>query len=232
MAHSYTISLALFIPQRHPAKKEDLHKAIPKVFPIIMATTLPSPPDQQELITAVDLPENVLPFSVAHVKKAFSDAQNGNVDSPDLLFFSNFNLSELKAVERLRLPVRIHAEPGLLILKMITKMHEAMHGSIMAYVVAGLNTMGLVAAVDYEVFGTARYAHRLNPQSLKEADSALGPAVVDGWPGTVIEAGWSEGLGNLRRDAHWWLSAQLPPNNPRLVVLISFIKKLTLNNRS
>ena len=81
-----------------------------------MAMTLPSP-DQQELIPAVNLPEKVLPFSIAHVKKAFSDAQNGNVDSPDLLFFSNFNVSSLKAVERLRLPVRIHAEPGLLILK-------------------------------------------------------------------------------------------------------------------
>jgi hypothetical protein len=38
----------------------------------------------------------------------------------------------------------------------------------------------------------------------------------------VIEAGWSESLGRLRIDAEWWLSAQIPPNNTTLVVLISF----------
>ena len=62
----------------------------------------------------------------------------------------------------------------------------------------------------------------MNQNSQKEADSALGPATHQPWPALVIEAGWSEGVAHLRRDVHWWLSAQLPPNNPRLIILISF----------
>ena len=57
--------------------------------------TLSPSPDQQELIPAVDLPENVLPFSVASVKRAVSDALAGDIDSPDWLFFSDFDVSSL-----------------------------------------------------------------------------------------------------------------------------------------
>jgi len=37
-----------------------------------------------------------------------------------------------------------------------------------------------------------------------------------------MEAGWSESVSRLRIDAQWWLSAQLPPNNTTLAVLVSF----------
>jgi hypothetical protein len=82
--------------------------------------------------------------------------------------------------------------------------------------------MGLVPGLDFTVFGSARYAHRLNPDSKKQADSSLDPFVNDGWPSIVIEAGWSESLG---RDASWWLTAESAPNNPKHMLLITFLRQ-------
>ena len=41
----------------------------------------------------------------------------------------------------------------------------------------------------------------------------------------VIEAGWSESLGHLHRDASWWLTAESAPNNPKLILLITFLRR-------
>jgi hypothetical protein len=82
----------------------------------------------------MDLSKNVLPFSVRslRVKQAVSTALTKDID---WLFFTNFefDISSLVTLERLHLPVRLCTESGLLILKMVTKIHENMHGSIMSY---------------------------------------------------------------------------------------------------
>ena len=80
---------------------------------------------------------------------------------------------------------------------MDTKVHEAMHTSVMAYISGQPMAMGLLPAVDVEVLGASRCAHRLNPNFQKEADSSLGPAINDPWPGIIIEAAWSEGLSHM-----------------------------------
>jgi hypothetical protein len=97
---------------------------------------------------------------------------------------------------------------------MVTKVHEAMHTSVMAYLSGQPMAMGLPPAVDVEVLGASRYAHRLKPNFQKEADSSLGPAINDPWPATI-----SISKQDGRKAFRTCLSAQLPPNNPRLVVL-------------
>jgi hypothetical protein len=136
--------------------------------------------------------------------------------SPGWLVFSGFDKSKLLALDELHLPIRVQIEGNLLILKMVSREHEAMHTFIMGNITGQLMAMGLLLGLDFELLGRAKYAHRLNPDSEKQGDGSIGPAIPDPWPATVIEAGWSEGVGRLRVDASWWLSAKLPPDNPRL----------------
>ena len=164
----------------------------------------------------------VLPFSIEGVEEAVSQAEEEGIDGPGWLIFSGFDISTLPTLDGLHLPIRMQIDDDMLILKMVSREHEAMHGSIMAYISGQLMAMGLLPALDYVTLGAARYTHHLNPDSHRQGDSSIGPAILDPWPATVIEAGWSEGVRRLRTDAGWWLSAQLSPNNPRLVVLISF----------
>lgn len=51
---------------------------------------------------------------------------------------------------------------------MVTRVHEAMHGSIMAYVSGDLGAMGLLPGVDFAAFRSANYAHGREP-AVKEA---------------------------------------------------------------
>ena len=95
----------------------------------------------------------------------------------------------------------------------------------MSYISWHLGNMGLIPGLDFSVYGAARYAHRLNQNSTKQGDSSLGPFANDGWPSMVIEAGWSESLGHLHRDASWWLTAESAPNNPKLILLITFLRR-------
>jgi hypothetical protein len=81
--------------------------------------------------------------------------------------------------------------------------------------------MGLWPNEDFVDLGSSRYQHRLNNSS-KEADSTLAPITPQAWPAIVIEVGWTETLARLHINAQWWLSAQVPPNNTALVVLVSF----------
>ena len=101
---------------------------------------------------------------------------------------------------------------------LVSREHEAIHTFIMGNITGQLMAMGLLLGLDFELLGGAKYAHRLNLDSEKQGNSSIGPAIPDPWPATVIEAGWSEGVGRLRVDVSWWLSAKLP----RLVVLIPF----------
>jgi hypothetical protein len=53
------------------------------------------------------------------------------INGPGWLFFSGFSVSRLKAVDGLRLPIRVEIEDGLFVIKMVPKIHEMMHTSIM-----------------------------------------------------------------------------------------------------
>ena len=185
--------------------------------PVFELGTLEIPP-------AAGLEQNeVLPFSIANFKKAVADhlrAHDGD-DTQLWIVFSGFDCSKLKYIDQLRLPVRLQVDDSTLIVKMVGHVHEAMHNGLRAVIQKDLARMGLWCNEDYMDVGSARYRHRSNNSS-KEADTALAPIRLQPWPAIVIEAGWAETLARLHIDAQWWLSAQLPPNNTTLVVLVSF----------
>jgi hypothetical protein len=185
--------------------------------PVFELGTLEIPP-------AAGLEQNeVLPFSIANFKKAVADhlrAHDGD-DTQLWIVFSGFDCSRLKYIDQLRLPVRLQVDDSTLIVKMVGHVHEMMHRGLIGVVQRDLGRMGLWLNEHFVDMGSARYEHR-SGNSSKEADSSLAPIGPQPWPAIVIEAGWAETLARLHIDAQWWLSAQLPPNNTTLVVLISF----------
>jgi hypothetical protein len=185
--------------------------------PVFELGTLEIPP-------AAGLEQNeVLPFSIANFKKAVADhlrAHDGD-DTQLWIVFSGFDCSKLKYIDQLRLPVRLQVDDSTLIVKMVGHVHEMMHSGLIGVVQRDLGRMGLWLNEHFVSMGSARYEHR-SGNSSKEADSSLAPIGPQPWPAIVIEAGWAETLARLHIDAQWWLSAQLPPNNTTLVVLVSF----------
>jgi hypothetical protein len=180
--------------------------------------------DTLEIPPAAGLEQKeVLPFSIANFKKAVADhlrAHDG--DGTQLwIVFSGFDCSKLKYIDQLRYPIRLQVDDSILIVKMVGPVYETMHNGLRAVIQKDLARMGLWCNEDFMDVGSTRYKHRLNNSS-KEADSALAPICLQPWPAIVIEAGWAETLARLHIDAQWWLSAQLPPNNTTLVVLVSF----------
>jgi len=190
----------------------------PPVFEL--STTLETPP-------AAGLEQNqVLSFSIANFKKAVTEglrALYGGDDTQLWILFSGFDYSKLKYIDQLRYPIRLQLDDSTLIVKMVGPVHEIMHNNLMDLIKEDMGRMGLRSIHHYLSLGSTRYHHRSN-NSLKEADSALGPICLQPWPALVIEAGWAESLARLHIDAQWWLSAQVPPNNTTLVVLVSFTR--------
>jgi len=190
----------------------------PPVFEL--GTTLEIPP-------AAGLEQNQeLPFTTANFKKAVADRLRALDDGDDTqlwIVFSGFDYSKLKHIDQLRYPIRLQLDDSKLIVKMVGPVHEMMHNGLMAFIQEDMGRMGLRSFHDYLILGSSRYLHRSN-NSFKEADSTLAPIYPQAWPALVIEAGWAETLARLRIDAQWWLSAQVPPNNTTLVILVSFIR--------
>jgi len=203
----------------------------PPVFELGTALEIPPAAEleqNQELPPAAELEQSQeLPFSIANFKKAVTDrlrALDGGDDTQLWIFFSDFDYSKLKYIDRLRYPIRLQLDGSKLIVKMVGPVHELMHLSLMDRVREELGRMGLWSFVDWVSLGSTRFQHRSN-NSFKEADSALAPITSSEWPSLVIEAGWAETLARLRIDAQWWLSAQVPPNSTTiLVILVSFTK--------
>ncbi|OCK87849.1 uncharacterized protein K441DRAFT_670177 [Cenococcum geophilum 1.58] len=189
----------------------------PPVFEL--GTTLEIPP-------AAGLEQNQeLPFSIANFKKAVTDrlrAPDGD-DAQLWIVFSDFDCSKLKYIDRLRYPIRLQLDDSKLIVKMVGLVQEMMHNILMALIQEEMGRIGLRPGRNYLILGSARYQHRSN-NSFKEADSTIAPICLQPWPALVIEAGWAETLARLHIDAQWWLSAQVPPNNTTLVILLSFTK--------
>jgi hypothetical protein len=177
-----------------------------------------------KILPAAGLEHNeVLPFSIANFKKAVADhlrAHDGD-DTQLWIVFSGFDCAKLKYIDQLRYPIRLQVDDNKLIVKMVGLVHELMHRGLIAAIQRDMGRMGLWPNEDFIHLGSSRYQHRLSNSS-KQADSTLGPICPQPWPATVIEAGWAETVARLHIDAQWWLSAQVPPNNTTLVVLVSF----------
>ena len=176
----------------------------------------------------------ILPFnSAAKFKKAIAERLQAIEDSEkdgesvrEWMIFSDFDSSKLKLIDNLRYPIRLQLDGNTLVVKMVHPVHEVMHHLLLDFIKEDMRRMGLQSAYDYISIGSGRCEHH-SRNSFKEADGSIAPSLqpVPGqppWPSFVIEAGWSESLGRLRIDAEWWLSAQIPPNNTTLVVLVSF----------
>jgi hypothetical protein len=222
--HSLTLQLlALYAPDLSFLKRK---LKFPWPIPMASPTPQPIPHDVTlEIQPAAGL-EHIkeLPFSVANFKKAIEKRLDDGDE--EWIVFSDFDYSMLESIDKLRYPVRLHIEGNKLVVKMVHKVHEAMHCNLMDLVKMELGRMGLEISEDYMNIGSGRCKNR-SGNSSKESDSSIAPVAApqpspEPWPSFVIEAGWSESLRRLRSDADWWLSAQVPPINTRLVVLISF----------
>ena len=197
------------------------------------SASLTTEPPVSGLDTALEIPpaaglehNQELPFSIANFKKAVTDrlrAPDGGDDAQLWIVFSDFDCSKLKYIDRLRYPIRLQLDNSKLIVKIVGPMHEMMHDIIIDLIKEDMGRIGLRPGRGYLSLGSARYQHRSN-NSFKEADSTIAPICPQPWPALVIEAGWAETLARLRVDAQWWLSAQVPPNNTTLVILLSFTK--------
>jgi hypothetical protein len=173
-------------------------------------------------------------FSFPNFERAIADRfQASDIcdDTQLWIVFSGFDQSKLKYIDQyineqcyhMRLQLD-NGKPGdsKLIVKMVCKPHEVMHRTLMSVIKDDMKLMGLKELDDFTDLGSGRCAH-CSDHSFKEADSSIVPLPSpEAWPSLVAEAGWSESVSRLRIDAQWWLSAQLPPENTRLVVLISF----------
>src|SRR5256714_969832 len=126
------------------------------------------------------------------------------------LIFRVVTTDDLLKIERARengkIDVRMthYVDWDILILKVPTAKHEAVHGNFgkeLSIMAAG---MGLKREFFY--LGATKFQVR---RASKEGDSAFKPRSIRlheaDWPTIVIEAGWSESLRKLRLDAGFWL---------------------------
>ena len=167
----------------------------------------------------------ILPFKVAKFKEAITErlrAIGNGEDVQQWMGFLDFDSSKLKYIDQRRFPIRVQVDGNTLVIKMVHPVHEAMHTNLLDHIKQEMRNMGLRPSHDYINIGSGRCNHRSGTSS-KEADNSIAPTTqLQPWPALDMEAGWSESVSRLRIDAQWWLSAQLPPNNTTLVVLISF----------
>jgi hypothetical protein len=100
------------------------------------------------LIPAIGLEQiQVLPFTTSNLKKAV--LQDQEIEGPGWLVFSGFDISKLKTVDKHRYPIRVQVDNNTLVLKMVTKIHECMHGTLMGFIIGELAAMGLVSGLHY-----------------------------------------------------------------------------------
>ena len=166
----------------------------------------------------------ILPFKVAKFRKAITErlrAIHDGEDAQQWMVFSDFDSSKLKYIDQRRYPIRVQVDGNTLVIKIVHPVHEAMHTNLLGLIQDEMRNVGLRHLHDYIDIGSSRFYHRSGTSS-KEADSSIAPTQLQPWPALIIETSWSESVSRLRIDAQWWLSAQLPPNNTTLVVLVTF----------
>jgi len=110
----------------------------------------------------------------------------------------------------------------ILIVKMPTAKHEAVHGGFGQKLTIRAALMGLENEF-YYLGGTKFQVRRAS----KEGDTAFKPLSMRpreaDWPTIVIEAGWSESLRKLRQDAGFWLEDS--GGDVKIVLLISICRR-------
>jgi len=105
---------------------------------------------------------------------------------------------------------------------MVGKLHELAHRVFSQVFERKLLTMGIDEG-ELETIGGARMSVRRKRG--KEPDSAYIPTLVrpydDCWPTLVVEAGVSESVSGLQRDARWWLKNSEGDTNTVLLIFVS-----------
>ncbi|KAK3940411.1 hypothetical protein QBC46DRAFT_449511 [Diplogelasinospora grovesii] len=118
---------------------------------------------------------------------------------------------------------RYHANSGILIITLPTKLHEALHLHLYEQYRDQLVQMGMQRS--WKSMGSATYRTRGDPggDDGGEGDSTGGPLERGGpdkWPTLVIESGDSGSLAQLHADMKWWFSAS--DHDVKIVLLAKF----------
>ncbi|KAL7624042.1 hypothetical protein AAE478_005599 [Parahypoxylon ruwenzoriense] len=118
---------------------------------------------------------------------------------------------------------RYHADTGVLIIIIPTRLYEALHVKI--YEAFRDQLVRGNQEDSWETIGAATFRKQGHPNGDGgEGDSTGGPtpdrAGLEDRPTLVIEAGASEPLSELRRDMYWWFSAS--NHQVKIILLIKF----------
>ena len=156
--------------------------------------------------------------------QAVTDALQAGRTTKQYLIFMGVTEDNLAQIDSQRATIGKHirmthyTDINLLIVKLPTAEHEAVHISFAYRTNRKLEAMGLPDESLYGMGGTAFKGFRCS----KEGDSTYKPESRDGkacWPTIVFEAGFSESLPKLRTDAAWWLTNSR--GDVKIVVVVS-----------
>jgi hypothetical protein len=144
------------------------------------------------------------------------------------LVFRGVTKDDLARIDRQRASIGKHTrmthytDTDLLIIKLMpSKEYEAAHTTLAEDIIDKLRGMGLPKRSLFPL-GAGKCD---GPNSSKEGDSTYKPKCrprEDDWPTIVFEAGLSESLTGLRRDAQWWLANSR--GEVKIVIIISIVK--------
>jgi hypothetical protein len=147
------------------------------------------------------------------------------------LVFRGVTKDDLAQIDHRRASIGKHTrmthytDTDLLIIKLLSAEHEAAHATLAEDINRKLEGMGLPKRSLFP-FGARR---SFGPNSTKEGDSTYQPKCrpgKDDWPTLVFDAGFSESLRALRRDARWWLTNS--GGEVKIVIVISIRSAKTL----
>ncbi|KAI1355419.1 hypothetical protein F5Y01DRAFT_175006 [Xylaria sp. FL0043] len=117
---------------------------------------------------------------------------------------------------------RYHANTGILIITIPTRLHEALHLNLWRKIT---NKIDRNQEDEWQPIGNTTFRSRGHPGGDGgEGDSSGGPSPLrdgpEAWPTLVIEAGDSESLSALRDDMRWWFSAS--DHDVKIILLAKF----------
>ncbi|KAI1176068.1 hypothetical protein F4777DRAFT_597860 [Nemania sp. FL0916] len=145
--------------------------------------------------------------------------------SGDCLVVTDVSPADFDEINRReRRPFRIrryHANTGILIISIPTRLHEALHLYLYRKYDHKLVRNGQERS--WAPIGSTIFRPQGHPSGDGgEGDSSGGPVPVRraAWPTLVVEAGVSESLGTLRDDMRWWFSAS--DHQVHIVLLTKF----------
>ncbi|KAI9166671.1 hypothetical protein HJFPF1_02785 [Paramyrothecium foliicola] len=171
-----------------------------------------------ELDTSVPLIRfTVLDELIQAIRNTFGDALYAQGVSPT-------DFAIIADAEKRPYRVRcFYAERKLLIITIMTALHERLHVELSVDITGIIHGMGLKN--QWSQAGATLYRARGHPGG--DGDGAEGDSTAypqferkerDAWPTLIIEAGHSQSLQELRTDMRWWFSAS--DNEVKIVLLV------------